>query len=244
MSRKRVKQYLMLLVAIGVISVAMTGNGTFATFDAQVSNPGNTFTTGTLFLHDTSGGTTCTSESAQSATFNYNPGDGTNGNQCAVLFNGASLTGGAVTAHLALSNAGTVDASDLKFSVDSCTVGDNFANTTSHVTFGTAPTCGQLYLTIQETQSDYSTPVFCAYGPGTPGVSCNSPGSSATLATAAGPSLTTMQMDNGSHVATPATLAHGATRYYLITINPGGVPSGNQLQNRSVSFGMTWHIDQ
>lgn len=246
MSRKRLKQYLLLLMAIGVIAIALGGgSGTFAGFDAQVSNPGNTFLTGTLFLHDqANGGTTCSSESAQSATFNYNPGDGTNGNSCALLFNGADLSGGSVTAHLALNDAGTIDASDLKFSVDSCTVSTNQANTGSAVTFGSAPTCGQLYLTIQETQSNYSTNVFCAYGPGTLGVACSAPANTATLATAAGPSLTTLQMDDGSHNATPATLGHGSTRYYVITVNPGGVASGNALQNRKVSFGMTWHIDQ
>lgn len=235
MSRKRVKQYLMLLMAIGVIAVAMTGSGTFASFSAQVSNPGNTFVSGTLFLHDTHGTTTCTSESAQSSTFNYNPGDGSNGNNCAVLFNGADLSGGAVTADLALQNAGTINASDLEFSVDGCSVTSNSANTGSTVTFGTAPTCGDLYLTVQETQSDYSTDVWCAYGPGAGMTTCGAPANTATLAD---PSSLTALNVNG----TPA-LAANSTRYYVITVDPS-VANGNTLQNRAVSFGMTWHIDQ
>jgi predicted ribosomally synthesized peptide with SipW-like signal peptide len=226
----------MLLMALGVVAVAMTGGGTFASFDAQVTNPGNTFVAGTLFLHDTNGTTTCTSESAQSATFNYNPGDGSNGDNCAVLFNGADLSSGPVTADLELSNAGTIDASQLKFSVDGCTVGDNSANTGTTTTFGAAPTCGDLYMTVQETQSDYSTKVWCAYGPGAGTANCGAPDNTATLADPT--SLTSLDVDSS-----PA-LAAGAARYYVITIDPAGVSSGNQLQNRSVSFGLTWNIAQ
>lgn len=85
MSRKRIKQYLMLLTAVGVVAVAASGAGTFATFNAEVSNNNNTFTAGTLFLHDTANGTTCTSEEG---TANANNGssvtDTTNG--CSTLF--------------------------------------------------------------------------------------------------------------------------------------------------------------
>lgn len=110
MSTKRVKQYLMLLTAIGLIAIASGGSGTFASFTAEVANPGNTFATGTLYLHDTANnGTECTSESAPSNTNvpatvgGVNPGD-----QCNYLFtvpssqfapnallwtNGAGLTG-------------------------------------------------------------------------------------------------------------------------------------------------------
>ncbi len=63
MSKKRIKQYLMLLTVIGLVSIA-SGSGTFASFSAQTTNAGNTFSAGTLFLHDTAnGGTTCNSES-------------------------------------------------------------------------------------------------------------------------------------------------------------------------------------
>lgn len=235
MSQKRLKQYLMLLMAIGVIAVAMTGGGTFASFSAQVSNPGNTFTSGTLFLHDTSGATTCSSESATGSTFNYNPGDGSNGDNCAVLFDGASLSGGPVTADIALKDAGTIDASGLEFSVDGCTVTNNDAGTGTTTTFGTGPTCGDLYLTIQETQSDYSTKVWCAYGPGSGTADCGAPDNTATLADAG--SLTALDTDGS-----PA-LGAGSTRYYVITIDPT-VTNDNTLQNRKVSFGMSWHIDQ
>lgn len=90
MSSKRVKQYLMLLTAIGLVAIASGGSGTFASFSAEVANPNNTFATGTLYLHDSvSGQTECTSESAPSnsnvpiTVGASNPGDP----QCSVLFN-------------------------------------------------------------------------------------------------------------------------------------------------------------
>jgi len=61
MARKRVKQYLTLLMAIGVIAVVAGGSGTFASFNAEVANTGNTFATGSLILNDNGGTTTCTS---------------------------------------------------------------------------------------------------------------------------------------------------------------------------------------
>jgi predicted ribosomally synthesized peptide with SipW-like signal peptide len=94
MSRKRVKQYLMLLMAIGVIAVVMSGSGTFASFTAEVANANNTFNTGTLYLHDSVNGsaTECTSESAPNnsnvpaSVGGANPGSPA----CGVLFTVAS----------------------------------------------------------------------------------------------------------------------------------------------------------
>ena len=238
MSRKRLKQYLMLLLAIGVIAVAMTGGGTFATFNAETTNPGNTFAAGTLYLHDTpNSGTTCTSESATSAPFNINPGDGSNGNTCAALFTAGDLTAGVQTADLALNNAGSINASDIKFDVSGCTWSKTNG---ASPTFGTDPTdCSGLYLTIQETGSSYTVPtsdVYCAFGPAT-GNDCNAPNNTATLNTT---SLTALKTTGGA----TAGLNAGATRYYVISIDPSGVGSGNFLQNRTVKFAMTWHLDQ
>lgn len=65
MSTKRLKQYLLLLTAIGLIAIASGGSGTFASFTAEVNNPGNTFSTGELYLHDSvTNAAECTSESA------------------------------------------------------------------------------------------------------------------------------------------------------------------------------------
>lgn len=111
---KKTKRYLMLLAAVGLIAVAAGGSGTFATFSAETSNNGNTFATGTLLLHDNGGTTTCTSES-DSGNVNVVTPTG-----CDVLFTQPSITPGQLyTANLKLSNAGTLDASGIKFSLGS-----------------------------------------------------------------------------------------------------------------------------
>lgn len=235
MSKKRFKQYLMLLTVVGLVAVAAGGSGTFASFSAEVTNPGNTFASGTLFLHDTSGVTTCTSESG---ALNVNPGTGIGGDSCAVLFNASSLQNGAVTANIALNNPGTVNAQDIKFDVSSCSVGDNFATTGVHTVFGSAPTCAMLYMTVQEkTDNTFTTNVYCAFGTDTAGA-CAAPDNTKTLANTN--SLTTLK----TTAAATATLNATTTRYYTITITPGGVTNDNTLQNRRVTFDMLWHLDQ
>lgn len=110
----KTKKYLMLLAVIGLIATAAGGVGTFAGFNAEVANNGNYFQTGTLFLHDTGGGTTCTSES--SAT-NLNRGSGGNtGDTCNALFQ-VTLTSATTPTYYAitLKNAGTIDANGIKF---------------------------------------------------------------------------------------------------------------------------------
>ena len=107
MSRKRIKQYLMLLLAIGVIAVVASGSGTFASFTAETTNANNTFATGTLFLHNTKGATTCTSESG---TGNVQ----TTG--CSTLFSVTNLNSNTPsTADLTLTNAGSLDSANISF---------------------------------------------------------------------------------------------------------------------------------
>jgi predicted ribosomally synthesized peptide with SipW-like signal peptide len=108
MGKKRIKQYLMLLLAIGVIAVVASGSGTFASFTAETTNANNTFATGTLFLHNTKdGGTTCTSESG---TGNVQ----TSG--CDTLFTVTNLAGNSTqTANLTLTNAGSLDSQNISF---------------------------------------------------------------------------------------------------------------------------------
>jgi predicted ribosomally synthesized peptide with SipW-like signal peptide len=238
MSRKRLKQYLLLLLAIGVIAVAMSGGGTFAGFTAETTNPGNTFVSGTLYLHNTAnGGTVCKSESATSSpNFNIE-------NNCDILFPAVPFDGTAQTADLALDNAGSIDASDLFFKVGNCSVG---ANDVSSPVFGGALTCGDLFITIQQTDSSYNVPstdVFCAYGPTTDNTDCGTPDNTATLADPT--SFTSLNMDDGTGNPTAATLPSGQTNYYVITIQPGALAgNGNQWQNRKASFDLSWHIDQ
>jgi hypothetical protein len=100
----------MLLAAVGLIAAGLGGTGTFASFTAETTNAGNFFATGTLFLHDKVGsGNACTSES------NLNTNATVSG--CNVLFNIAPLDAGAHWAQLTLTNAGSLNATDIKFDV-------------------------------------------------------------------------------------------------------------------------------
>lgn len=126
MSKKRTKQYLMLLMVIGLVSIAAGNSGTFASFNAEVTNAGNTFATGSLFLHDTTGGQTCTSESASG-----NLNDGTNGDTCHTIFS-VSDNGHAQYADLTLQNAGSIDASGIKVALGSaCANGKVYESNTT-----------------------------------------------------------------------------------------------------------------
>ena len=231
MSKKRFtsKTYLKVLIVVGLLAVIGGGAGTFASFNAEVTNSGNTFANGTLFLHATpNGGTTCTSESD---TIN-NAGSDT----CTLLFSNAALANGvASTATLKLHNSGTLNATDITFKVASCSVTNNSGSTGSSVVFGTAPTCTNLRLAVQETSDSlFATNAYCAYGTDAAGVCSIDLGHN--LATAA--SFQTLKTTG----AINATLATGADRYYVIEIDPS-VASDNSLQNRLVTFGLTWHID-
>src|SRR5215469_9076996 len=111
MSKKRVKQYLMLLTVVGLVAIAAGGSGTFATFSAETTNPGNTFATGTIVLSNTvNAGTACLSSGGAG-------GVNTNINAtCDHVFNlSVNKPGDSYVAdHLDLQNAGSLAASALK----------------------------------------------------------------------------------------------------------------------------------
>jgi hypothetical protein len=107
--QNRTKQYLMLLTVAGLIAiVGGAGSGTFASFNAEVSNTGNYFATGTLVLNDKGGTTTCTS-AADSANANNLS---TNG--CDTLFQVGPVT--SVTGTLTAALSDSVDTTELDFS--------------------------------------------------------------------------------------------------------------------------------
>jgi predicted ribosomally synthesized peptide with SipW-like signal peptide len=105
---KKTKRYLMLLVAVGLIAVAAGGSGTFASFNAETTNTGNTFATGTLILNDKGGTNTCTSASAVPSNFNT-------GTDCDTLFNvnqfkaANTTTSGSVTSATTSMAVGTIN---------------------------------------------------------------------------------------------------------------------------------------
>jgi predicted ribosomally synthesized peptide with SipW-like signal peptide len=110
MSRTKTKRYLVLLAAVGLVAAALGGTGTFASFNAETTNSGNTFATGTLLLHDFGNTQTCTSEANSGNLNNVSP------TGCDTLITvPAAAPGGFSTANLTLTNAGSLNASDIKF---------------------------------------------------------------------------------------------------------------------------------
>jgi hypothetical protein len=110
MGRKRIKQYLMLLLAIGVIAVVASGSGTFASFTASTTNANNVFSTGQILLHNTAnGGTVCTSETGVD-----------NAKSCTSLFNTTIKPGDVKHAYLVLTNAGNLTNNGIKFYRGTC----------------------------------------------------------------------------------------------------------------------------
>jgi len=93
-------------------------SGTFASFNAEVTNSGNYFATGTLLLHDFGGTNTCTSESTAT---NANNGGG---DTCDILYHvpltavsstlGSGLTSGVAVTSLTVGaiSGGAIDAGD------------------------------------------------------------------------------------------------------------------------------------
>jgi hypothetical protein len=102
MSKTSIKRYLMLLGAIGLVAVAAGGGaGTFASFNAEVTNNGNYFATGSLVLNDNGGTNTCTSAGAATNLNNVT----TNG--CDTFFTVSKFTSPSAVTTTALTSGST-----------------------------------------------------------------------------------------------------------------------------------------
>jgi predicted ribosomally synthesized peptide with SipW-like signal peptide len=306
---KNLKRYLMLLAVIGLVAVGMGGSGTFASFNAEVANQGNYFATGTLFLHNTNGSTTCTSESASNNLNTSNTGD-----SCATLFTvNPLLEGSAHTAQLRLANAGSVNATDIKFALGATcadttptittlstgfntsdaittlsvsaigqalvdgtkitvddgvhaaqtftmattansgatsldvvdTTANNILSSGAKITitqsFGGGSLCSGLQVYVQETASDYSTNLGCAYGNSASPPACDYNGSFPL--SGIGTSFNTLSLASAGSGNSGTDLTAGKSRYFVIGVK---APASftNTYQNDQVKFDLKWHIDQ
>lgn len=224
------KTYLKVLIVVGLLAVVGGGAGTFATFNAETTNSGNTFATGTLLLSDdTTGdpsGTICFSDSSSSNT----------GSGCTAIVNTTNVfTASGTNGHVIITNTGTLASSDLELWGSTCvnaTVGTTISN------FNTGDICGNVLFSLeQDTDNGFSaTGAQCLVG-GTGSHACDQ-----TAGTPLGPWLA-----SSASIATPFTfggdsLTAGASRYYKLYLY---LPDEtNAFQGRSASFNLTWHIDQ
>ena len=263
MSKKRIKQYLMLLTVVGLVAIAAGGgNGTFASFNAEVTNAGNTFATGDLLLSNTANtGSACVSN----ATFNGNAAvENTQGHCDAVLtFSGAHPGSAIQTGTVTVQNTGSIDGAKLYLrSLTACS-DTQVTNLTFNVTTGN-PLCGATLLSVEETaqsgvgETGEGAYTYCWYGNGTGTSTCTSNTTTLnsdttdtlthfnTVGTTPGIRLYPLSASGTTDtVGTIPDLASNASRTFAVSIYlPRTAGDQNPLMDLQSSFDMTWHIDQ
>lgn len=224
MSKKRVKQYLMLLTVIGLVAVA-SGSGTFASFSAETTNASNTFATGTIVLSNkVNAGSACLSTGGGNTDTNINAA-------CTAVFNTTvSKPGDSALNDLDLKNAGSINAAALKLTAGACTA----SNATGESFHGSGNPCTALDVYVQEwNNAAHTTPIACLYGGTSAPNTCDFSDNTKTLSALA--------------TASPLTLAGGLSagtdRYFTIGVELAST-AGNTYQGRAATDDLTWHIDQ
>jgi hypothetical protein len=261
MSRKRIKQYLLLLTAVGVIAVAASGAGTFASFSAQTTNKGSTFATGSLLLSNTVGAqSACLSE----GDTNHAGASGNNNPSCdAVLTLSAQEPGSPIQyGTLVVKNVGTLAGSTLTLKAPSAT--DCTDTQVNDHTFNTGSLCQAVLLSVQETaqsgvgETGEGTYSYCWYGNGAGTSSCTSSTSTLDSDTTdtiqnfdtndASPGIRLYPLSASGTTDTTgnvADLASNASRTFKVGLYlPKTSSDQNALQDVSASFGLTWNMQQ
>jgi predicted ribosomally synthesized peptide with SipW-like signal peptide len=241
MSRKRTKQYLMLLLVIGLVSIAAGGSGTFASFTAETTNAGNTFATGTLLLSNkVATGSTCYSNAA-ATNDNLNAA-------CQTLISTSNMkTGTSTVQYLTVKNEGTIDGTDVKVYIPKTQTGlVSCLNSTTGTFPGsdalshTGDVCGNLKISIEQDSSANGTATACLVGVevGSGNHACN-PVNGTTFSTFYGANYDSAHMlDLGA----PTALAAGASDFFKVYMY---LPDeNNTFQGRTAAFDIDWHLDQ
>src|SRR4051794_10752410 len=103
---KNSKTYLKLMTVVGLVAVVGGNAGTVASFNAEATNAGNTFATGTLLLSNkVTTGTACYSNEASGNT---------NASCSAVISTSTMTPGNSTNSYLTIANEGTLDTGNLK----------------------------------------------------------------------------------------------------------------------------------
>ena len=215
------------IVVVGLLTVV--GAGTFATFNARTTNPGNLFATGSLVLGNTkTSGATCLSTAGGTTDANVN-------DACDQLFDlTVRKPGDSATARLSVANVGSVAASALRVFSARCDDADVAAETYH----GTGSPCGQVQLVIQRySDATFSTPVECVYGGGTAST-CDFSDATKTLA-----AFRAVHADAASGRTVGTGLAAGATRHLEVRLLLP-VTADNSLQGRQATVDLTWYAEQ
>lgn len=236
MSRTKTKRYLVLLAAVGLVAAALGGAGTFASFNAEVTNSGNTFQTGSLVLSD--------KVNTNSACFSSGVGNTNNVNDCGTIFGTANWQPGDanLTEQLTLKNTGNLTPTALTWwapllTTTGSTVGGTLVCNFQHYTpagstnpfVGTGNPCTGMSMQIQEYDSTFTTPTSsCVFPAG--GSACSTFGALSTLPSAA--------------ATIPGGLGPLVSRYFAITVQyPASAGAAdNAYQAEQAYVNLTWHI--
>jgi predicted ribosomally synthesized peptide with SipW-like signal peptide len=232
------KTYLKLLMVVGLIAVVGGTAGTFASFNAETTNAGNTFATGTLLLSNTvTTGTACYSNEAAGNT---------NGS-CSAVINTSTMTpGNSTDSYLTIKNEGTLDTGNLKLYIPANQTGSvSCANTTTGTFPGTdalahtGDVCANVKFSVEEDGTANGTATACVIGTAT------DPGNDESCDPAQGVSFATFY---GAHNTSAnaqslgSGLTAGSSKFYKIYVY---LPDeDNTFQGRSAAFDLTWHVDQ
>jgi hypothetical protein len=216
------RRLLLLLLVVGGLA-AFDSGGTFASFTASTTNGGSTFASGTIVLSNRVGtGTVCFSTTAIT--------DSNANAACSSLFpTGVGFPGVTFPVNLTLTNQGSLAASDLQVFWDGATCDDVLDPAGTY--HGSGELCDQVTISVQETQSNFSTAVACRFPAGP--TTCAAAGSLTSFSTTA---------TDAAPLAL-GSVAPGASRYLKLTFS---LPSsaGNSIQGRKASFALTSRLVQ
>jgi hypothetical protein len=204
------------LLIIGVAGSTVS-YGTFASFTAQTTNAGNTFSTGTLVLSN--------KKDSASACFSSAGGVDTNSRVCDVLFTAANMApgGSATTTTVVVRNEGTLAGSALKLWSSGC---DALNNTTGgNTVWGSGNPCNKMMVTVQEATAG------CVYP--TTGGTCSASTSGTLTALVSAGELTARS--GGLPAGTAATYT------FAVYFDPA---ADNLYQGKVASTTFNWRLDQ
>ncbi len=212
------------LVTLLVIGVAgsTVSYGTFASFTAQTSNSGNTFSTGTLVLkNDIAAGANVGASCLSTAS-----GVDANSSGCLAFFAegaGAGLAPGGTnaTATITLTNQGSLAAGSLKIWSNACSATDNSAVSVH----GSGDPCDKLVLTVFD------------------GTNCVYPSATGACVASSTKTLKQFVTDTSSTPISASGLAAAGSRSYTIGVGFDST-AGNSYQGRTASTTFSWRLDQ
>lgn len=238
MTNTGAKKYLKLLMVIGVIALVGGGAGTFASFNAQTTNGGNTFATGTLLLSDSvKAGTLCYSNEASSNEEE---------SKCSAVIDATEMKPGEGKANdLTIKNVGTLASSDLKLWGSSCVNETTGSFPGSDKLAHTGDVCGTLLFSLErDEEAGGAKPKECLVGHENATThACDEAASAVSLKTWLETTHPESKPYEVEKEGKADKLAAGSERFYKIYLY---LPStaDNTFQGRTGKFDLTWRIDQ